>query len=252
MQILNSIENAFRLGKSLEARWPVERDSALSNEFHAMVSDISQNKRSKEFYLDRLNQQLDGNWGREQLVSINVALERAMNSDTAEHSFLVDHKDHLDRERTTFPLTFVLHNIRSSFNVGSVFRTAEAMGAEKIVLSGYTSTPENQKTKKTTMNAHEYIPWTQQNDIQSVITAYREQNYKIYALETAEPNIPISEGNLTGNTLVILGNERFGLDDSVLTQCDAVIRIPLMGVKNSLNVANAASMVMYEYVRRVL
>lgn len=153
----------------------------------------------------------------------------------------------------------VAHNIRSCHNVGSLFRTAECLGVTKLICSGYTPYPraehderlphiieQNQKRiHKTALGAEKLIPWQQAADITNLINHYRKQGYKIIALEQAKNSQKLSTFVPTRKNLLILGNERDGLDDSVLQLCDTIVEIPMQGQKESLNVTQAAAIAFY-------
>jgi len=137
----------------------------------------------------------------------------------------------------------MLCDIRSPFNVGSIIRTAEAFGWNEVVLTGITPTPEHPRVRKTSMAAHEWISLSTYSTPEEALTIYRQQNYHIIALETDENAIPIWEYPWQEQTLLIVGNEEFGIPQSILTKAETIVAIPLYGRKRSLNVANAFSIV---------
>ena len=135
--------------------------------------------------------------------------------------------------------TVVADNVRSAFNAGGVFRTADFFGAERIVLCGYTPGPENAQVEKTALGAAGAVPWTRCADVRDAIDGLKKEGRAVYALETADgarnvftfaPRMPCA---------LVLGNERFGLDADVLALADEVLEIPSFGLKNSLNVVSA-------------
>lgn len=148
------------------------------------------------------------------------------------------------------PVVVVLENVRSAYNVGSVFRTADAFLLESLWICGYTAFPPHKEIKKTALGADETVAWKQNRDISVAIKELREQGYSIYAVEQAEKSIPLQkfEGK-TEKVAVILGNEVTGVEQSTIALCDGVIEIPQLGMKHSLNVSVAAGVVLWELVR---
>ena len=133
----------------------------------------------------------------------------------------------------------VADNLRSAFNAGGVFRTADFFGAEKLVLCGYTPGPENPQVVKTALGADETTPWERANDVREAIDRLRAEGRRIYALETADGARDISTFTPEFPCALLLGNERFGLDPDVVAMADEVLEIRSHGRKNSLNVVSA-------------
>lgn len=143
------------------------------------------------------------------------------------------------READRAAIAVVADNIRSSFNMGGIFRTADFFGAEKLVLCGYTPGPENPQVRKTALGADLTTPWERANDVREAIDALRAEGRRIYALETADGASDISSFAPVFPCALLLGNERFGLDPDVVAMADEVLEIPSHGRKNSLNVVSA-------------
>ena len=133
----------------------------------------------------------------------------------------------------------VADNIRSAFNAGGIFRTADFFGATKLILCGYTPTPENPQVKKTALGADETTPWEHAGDIRDVIDAFKAAGRRIYALETVDGAKNLATFEPVFPCALLLGNERFGLDPDVVGLADEVIEIRSHGTKNSLNVVSA-------------
>ena len=136
-------------------------------------------------------------------------------------------------------LTVVADNIRSAFNSGGIFRTADFFGIERLILCGYTPGPDNPQVKKTALGADETVPWEHASDIRDVIDRLHSEGYVIYALETADGASDISTFTPSFPCAILLGNERIGLDPDVVALADAILEIPSHGMKNSLNVVSA-------------
>ena len=133
----------------------------------------------------------------------------------------------------------VADNIRSAFNAGGIFRTADFFGAARLVLCGYTPGPENPQVKKTALGADESTPWERAGDIRDVLDAFRTEGRRIYALETVDGARDLASFTPAFPCALLLGNERFGLDPDVVGAADDVLEIRSHGLKNSLNVVSA-------------
>jgi 23S rRNA (guanosine2251-2'-O)-methyltransferase len=149
------------------------------------------------------------------------------------------------------PVIAVLENIRSAYNVGSVFRTADAFLLEAIYITGYTCIPPHKEIKKTALGAEETVDWKHFASATEAITALKENDYKVYAVEQAINSISLEKLaiNNTDKVAFIFGNEVSGVEQSTIEQCDGCVEIPQLGMKHSLNIATAAGVVLWEIVR---
>lgn len=145
----------------------------------------------------------------------------------------------------------VLENIRSAYNVGSVFRTADAFLLEAVYITGYTCTPPHKEIKKTALGAEDAVNWKHFENASAAILSLKKDGYKIFAVEQAVNSIHLQKGNFAGKEkiAVILGNEVTGVEQYTIEQCDGCIEIPQFGMKHSLNIATAAGVVLWEIVR---
>ncbi len=144
----------------------------------------------------------------------------------------------------------VLENIRSAYNVGSVFRTADAFLLEGIYICGYTAYPPHKEIKKTALGADETVHWKHFKNSRQAVEELRNAGYVIYAVEQAQGSLRLNGFKPTGKKLaVIFGNEVTGVEQSTIEQCDGCIEIPQLGMKHSLNVSVAAGIVLWELVR---
>lgn len=188
----------------------------------------------------------------QQFLSVSIPIERSFGKETSESEFLVDCRD-LDSKthiKDLFPLSVICDSLRSSFNIGSIVRTSECVGIQSLYLTGYSPTPLNEKVKKSSMGTHNNIEWSYARDPISTLELLKSKNYTIAALETASPSSSLMEYSFEFPMAIVLGNEKFGLSSEVLASCQQVIRIPVFGTKNSLNVANAFSIFSYEARRQ--
>ncbi|MBV9349146.1 MAG: TrmH family RNA methyltransferase [Patescibacteria group bacterium] len=146
----------------------------------------------------------------------------------------------------------VLHDIRSSENVGSIFRTADAAGVLKIYLTGYTPSPKdrfgrpNARLVKAALGAEISVEW-QRAELSILRKTLKEEGKEFVAVEQSARSISYTEWKMKGPTAFVFGNEVDGLSEDVLGFSDSVIEIPMRGEKESLNVAVAAGIILFEY-----
>ena len=152
------------------------------------------------------------------------------------------------------PIIVVLENIRSAYNVGSVFRTSDAFLVEAIYIVGYTSQPPHKEIKKTALGAEETVLWKHFDTSAEAIAGLRENGYNIYAVEQAEGSFKLNSIGFDRDEkiAIIFGNEKAGVEQSTIALCDGCIEIPQLGMKHSLNIATAAGVVLWELVRAKL
>ncbi len=145
------------------------------------------------------------------------------------------------------PVYVLLNSIRSSYNVGSVFRTSDGAMIEKLYLCGYTPHPPKKEILKTALGATESVNWEYAEDPKEVVLKLKEQGVKICALEQTSNSIPHYSVNPADFPLcVIIGNEVSGVDQELIDLCDFSIEIPQYGIKQSLNVAVAYGISIFE------
>jgi 23S rRNA (guanosine2251-2'-O)-methyltransferase len=139
-----------------------------------------------------------------------------------------------------FPISAILENIRSAYNVGSMFRTSACLNLEKVYLVGITATPPHPGVEKTALGATSMIPWEKWEATLPLVQKLKSEGYLILALELTDKSIPIQDLKEAKNPIaLIVGNEVDGVSQDALSLADKVIKIPLYGKKESLNVAVA-------------
>ncbi len=139
-----------------------------------------------------------------------------------------------------FPIAAVLDNIRSAYNVGSMFRTAECAYISELILCGITAQPPHKEVEKTALGTTQLVPWRYFPDTLEAVRTLKDEGWKIVALEITDESVPIqSVGREHFPLALVVGNEISGVDDRVLSQADLVVEIPQFGKKESLNVAVA-------------
>lgn len=151
-------------------------------------------------------------------------------------------------------IILVLPDIRSAHNVGSIFRTADAAGVEKIYLAGYTPAPRNQfgrvnkEIAKTALGAEETLPWQVVVDTLTLISKLKQDGYQIVALEQAPGAKDYRTTQLAEKVAILVGNEVAGVASEILAQVDLIAEIPMRGHKESLNVAVALGVALFHWL----
>lgn len=152
------------------------------------------------------------------------------------------------KEADKLPLVVVLDNVRSQHNVGAVFRTADAMRIERVVLCGICCCPPNQELHKTALGAEESVNWSYYKDTIEAVKALQAEGYTVYAVEQAHDSMTLEEAAKEiqrTKVAVVLGHEVFGVQQEVVDLCTQCIEIPQYGTKHSMNVSVTAGIVMY-------
>lgn len=149
-------------------------------------------------------------------------------------------------------MVVILHNIRSLYNVGSIFRTSDAAGCEKIYLCGITPAPidvfgkPRQQLTKVSLGAEKYVEWEKVKSAGKLIDKLKKQGYKIFSVEQSKKSVPYCKLAMKNKkTALVLGNEIRGLPGSILKRADKILEIPMKGKKESLNVAVAFGIVIF-------
>ena len=148
------------------------------------------------------------------------------------------------------PVSILLDNVRSLYNVGSFFRTADAAGCEKLYLCGITGRPPKPAITKTALGAEESVAWQHSADAASLVRSLQQRGYEIAAIETSNRAVDLFDWQPKFPVCVLFGHETEGLAEPLLAMCDTFVRIPMLGHKHSLNVATAGGIVTYELLRK--
>ncbi|MDQ2841306.1 MAG: TrmH family RNA methyltransferase [Acidobacteriota bacterium] len=150
----------------------------------------------------------------------------------------------------SLPVSILLDNVRSMYNVGSFFRTADGAGIERLLLSGITAHPPKNAIRKTALGAEERVPWEAVSHPAFTVGELRTNGYEIAAIETSDRALDLFDWQPRYPVCVLFGHEVDGLAGPLLEACDTHVRIPMLGLKHSLNVASAGAVVMYELLRK--
>jgi tRNA G18 (ribose-2'-O)-methylase SpoU len=162
----------------------------------------------------------------------------------------LDHSRHPAPNRK-FPLCFIAHNITDPMNVGSLFRIADALGVEKIWLSGMSPQPPNGKIKRTSRSCEKYVAWAYRAQPFELIAQLKAEGYLIVSLEISSASIDIRDLSLQGHQKIalVLGSENEGVSQVLLDVSDVTAHIPMLGQNSSMNVANACAIASFELLR---
>jgi len=165
----------------------------------------------------------------------------------------LDHTDHQQLRRTK-PLCYLAHNLHTPQNVGSLFRLADALGVEKIYLSGTSPTPPNSRIKKTARSTEKYVPHEYIESPFDAVQALKAAGHKIVSLELATNSVEVSEAPLVKGDKIclILGAEHEGVIEALLEASDFSVHIPMSGINSSMNVATACAIASYELLKKII
>ena len=159
-------------------------------------------------------------------------------------------------------MILIAHNIRSLHNVGAFFRTADAFsarggsasggGVEKIYLTGYTGCPPRKEIAKTALGSEHRVPWEHREDLDSLLVELKANGMNIVALEIADNSIRVDQLEIPIDQIaLIVGSEVEGISQQILEQCDAIVSIPMIGMKKSLNVSVATGIALFAITQKI-
>jgi 23S rRNA (guanosine2251-2'-O)-methyltransferase len=148
------------------------------------------------------------------------------------------------------PLIVLVDNVRSLYNVGSIFRTSDGAMIEKLILAGFTPHPPRKEIEKTALGSTKSVPWEYTKHPIETIQRLKERGYKICCLELTDKSIHYNDIKTSDFPIcLVIGNEISGVSKEVLELCDLAIEIPMYGIKQSLNVAVAYGIAVFELAR---
>lgn len=150
------------------------------------------------------------------------------------------------------PIIVILDNIRSFNNVGSVFRTADCFRIEKVFLCGITAQPPHREIHKTAIGATESVEWEYAESTMDVISKLKKEGWKTFAIEQTESSVMLNDFQPGDDKIaIVMGNEVEGVDQAVINDCDAVIEIPQIGTKHSLNISVCTGLVLWDLYSKI-
>ncbi len=151
------------------------------------------------------------------------------------------------------PIVVVLDNVRSMNNIGSIFRTCDALRVEKLCLCGITATPPNREINKTALGATESVDWIYYDNTLQCIEELKTKGYQIFSIEQAQNSVMLQDFQKDNSPCaIVLGNEVEGVEQNIIDISDNVIEIPQFGTKHSFNVAVTCGIVLWDFVKRNL
>lgn len=152
--------------------------------------------------------------------------------------------------QSRLPVSIILENIRSLYNVGSAFRTSDGANIARLYLTGFTGYPPRSEITKTALGAEKNVPWEHVARPADVIKKLRRQNIKIIGVEKTSTSTVYTDYEFVFPSALVFGHEIMGVSRETLAACDAIVHIPMRGSKESLNVATAYGIVLYEVLRQ--
>jgi tRNA G18 (ribose-2'-O)-methylase SpoU len=153
-------------------------------------------------------------------------------------------------ERIQLPVSVLLDNVRSMYNVGAFFRTADAVRLEKLYLCGITPRPPKSGITKTALGSEQRVPWEHSWEPAPLLERLRATGCEIVAVETSLHSVDLFDWTPSFPLCLVFGHEVEGIRPELLARCDTHVRIPMLGTKHSLNVATAGGVVLYELLRK--
>ncbi len=144
----------------------------------------------------------------------------------------------------------ILHNVRSAYNVGSIFRTADGAGVNKIYVCGYSPTPDDKKVVKTALGAEKFVSWEYHKQTWRLMKKLKKDGVQIVALEQTKKSVDYRQSRPRFPMALVVGNEVKGLSTRILKCCDEIIEIPMHGKKESLNVSVAVGIAIFKLLEK--
>jgi len=151
------------------------------------------------------------------------------------------------------PITIIVDNVLDTYNIGSIFRLADAIAAEKVYLCGATETPPNTRIKKASINTWQWVDWQYCPTALDAIAQCKiaNKNCQIIAVEQDERSVPFDTVQYSFPVALIVGNESNGISKEVLDKVDTIVELPMFGINTSLNVMVSCGIILYDCVRQM-
>ncbi|MBM3724442.1 MAG: RNA methyltransferase [Acidobacteria bacterium] len=148
------------------------------------------------------------------------------------------------------PVSVLLSNVRSMYNVGAVFRTADGVRLSRLYLAGITASPPRKQITKTALGADETVPWERTVDPLALLHQLESRGVEVAAVETSVRSVDLFDWQPRFPVCLVFGHEVDGIEPPLLQAAATHVRIPMLGVKHSLNVATAGGVLLYELLRK--
>lgn len=238
----------FKLLKLIEENYQNEPVREIKiNEFNNLLGYISYSKSSFLSNLEEISLHSTLREITVKIMSFNEELER----NEKDSDFIIEKYDgENSNKKRKSQLVVILDNLRSAFNVGSIFRTSECFGVNKLYLSGYTPNPKNRKVVETSMGTTKYLNYELIKSTEKKIAELKNLGYKIYSFETVNSAKNLFDVKFEEKSCFIFGNEALGIPEDIIKKSDEIVKIPVLGWKNSLNVGVSFSVGVYEYLKQ--
>lgn len=149
------------------------------------------------------------------------------------------------------PITIILDNVLDTYNVGSIFRLADAVAAQKVILCGATLTPPNSRIKKASINTTGWVNWEYAEHTIDAVNKLKSEGVKIVAVEQDARSKPFYQVNYEFPLAIVVGNETYGVAKDVLDIADLIVEMPMWGVNKSLNVMVSCGIILYEIMKQL-
>ncbi len=149
------------------------------------------------------------------------------------------------------PIYIILDNVLDTYNIGAIFRLADAIAAEKVILCGQTETPPHTRIKKASINTTEWVPWEYSETAASAIQKLKVKSskLKVFAVEQSSKSVPYDKVQYEFPLALVVGHETEGVSKEILKIADQIVEIPMWGINKSLNVMVSLGIVLYEAVK---
>ncbi len=148
------------------------------------------------------------------------------------------------------PVTIILDNVLDTYNVGSMFRLADAVAAEKVILCGQTLTPPNSRIKKASINTWQWVDWEYIESTLDAVNKLKSENVTIVAVEQDARSKPFYKVTYEFPLAIVVGNETSGVSKNVLDLADMIVEMPMWGINTSLNVMVSCGIILYEIMKQ--
>lgn len=247
------------LGHQVERAWDDEcMRLALLEVFRECLLDLGSSRHEEVRWMGVLGRKMKSlDFSLTHFLNILLPFEREHTRGLQDYEFLAtritaaDGSSGAAQERPRLgALHIVVDNMRSAFNVGSIFRTAECLGAVKVHLCGYTATPNDAHVLKTTMGTHAHVQWAWAQSALETVAALQSEGVPTVALETVVDATRTYDFSFPKPCALLVGNEKHGLGPDLIALCTGVVAIPCVGMKNSLNAGVAVGMCAHEVMRQ--
>jgi 23S rRNA (guanosine2251-2'-O)-methyltransferase len=180
-----------------------------------------------------------GSWYNNRMVKLNARELRTTPVDEAVAKSIQKH-----------PVTIILDNVLDTYNVGSIFRLADAVAAEKVILCGQTLTPPNSRIKKASINTTGWVNWEYSENSIDAVKKLKENGVQIVAVEQDSRSVPFQKAMYQFPLAIVVGHESYGVSKEVLNAADLIVEMPMWGINKSLNVMVSCGIILYEIMKK--